>query len=125
MTPDRHFLKAALKDVAILVLGVLALLCLSLFLLAVTWLAVDLVDSGIDAHMTSFQQVPVEGWAYWRWYYFKRSLPGNVPLFGLLVFLWMLVGWGWFRVCKGIKLRLARSFGDHENKQIGGSVRDL
>jgi len=69
-------------------------------LATITWFAVGFIEDGIDARMMAFQSEPLEGRDYWRWHYFKESMPGNLTLFAALAALWGGLIWAWVSAVK-------------------------
>ncbi|HEY5745772.1 MAG TPA: hypothetical protein VIU12_06835 [Chryseolinea sp.] len=75
-------------------IGRIAFLAFAFVLLAAaTSFFLNFVGDGIDARMMAFQSAPIEGHDYWWWRYFRESLPGNFPVIGALIALWIF--WAW------------------------------
>jgi small-conductance mechanosensitive channel len=78
------------------------LLVLSTFFLGLLVFIVGMVSDGLDAHLIKFEAEPVEGWNYWRWFYFKRNLGGITITAIVLAVIGCLVTWGWIRLVKAV-----------------------
>jgi hypothetical protein len=64
------------------------------FLLS-AWFVYTLIADGLSSQMMGFEREPAEGWAYWRWFYLKRSMWGLLGTAGLFLVIGALIAWGW------------------------------
>ena len=64
------------------------------FLLS-AWFVYTLVADGLSAQMMGFEQEPAEGWAHWRWFFFKRSMWGLLGTASIFLVIGALIAWGW------------------------------
>ena len=75
----------------------------TVFWVLVSWGIYELVTNGLDANMMGFEQEPVEGYAYWRWYFIRESLPGNLVVGGILLAFGIFLGWCWLAFLCSLK----------------------
>lgn len=67
----------------------------TLFLALITWGICITVENGLSASMMGFEQEPVEGYAHWRQYFIKQSLPGNLVVGSMVLALGIILAWRW------------------------------
>ena len=77
----------------------------SAFLLFAVWVAYSFIADGLSAQMMGFEREPVQGVAYWRCYYLKRSIWGILGTVGVLVVFAALVIYGWVVFMRDVKQR--------------------
>ncbi len=65
-----------------------------IFLLS-AWFVYTLIADGLSAQMMGFEQEPAEGWAYWRWFFLKRSMWSLLGTAGFFLMIGALIAWGW------------------------------
>lgn len=61
------------------------------------------IENGLSAQMMGFESEPAEGWAYWRWYFIKRSIWGIFGTIATLVIFSLSVLWGWLSFFRALK----------------------
>jgi hypothetical protein len=81
----------------------------TVFWVLVSWGIYELVTNGLDANMMGFEQEPVEGYAYWRWYFIRDSLPGNLVVGGILLAFGIFLGWCWHTYLRSLKRQRSKT----------------
>jgi hypothetical protein len=71
------------------------LMIATMLLFISAWTAYNLTYDGISAQMMGFEREPSQGWAYWRWFYLRRSMWSILGTAGILFVFAALVAWGW------------------------------
>jgi hypothetical protein len=79
------------------------LLVATLVVLILSWIAFSMVTNGISDKLMGFEQEPAQGWNYWWWFYFKRSLWGILGTAAILLALAGLVAWGWVAFVRDVR----------------------
>jgi hypothetical protein len=67
------------------------------------WTAYNLTDDGLSAQMMGFEREPSQGWAYWRWFYLRRSMWSILGTAGILLAFTVLVAWGWIALIRDVR----------------------
>lgn len=79
------------------------LLVATLVIVILSWIAFNMVTNGISDKLMGFEREPSQGWNYWWWFYFKRSLWGILGTASILLALAGLVVWGWIALVRDLR----------------------
>ncbi|HCN78389.1 MAG TPA: hypothetical protein DIT13_14490 [Verrucomicrobiales bacterium] len=91
----KHGIKFAVRAFVLMLATVLVLIS--------TWAAYTFIADGLSAQMMGFEREPAQGWAYWRWFYLKRSMWGILGTAGILLVFGALVAWGWVAFVRDVR----------------------
>lgn len=80
-----------------------ALMFVTALVLILAWAVYTVIADGLSSQMMGFEKEPAQGWAYWRWFYLKRSMWGILGTAGILLALAGLVAWGWIAFIRDVR----------------------
>ena len=97
-----------MKDLARIIGHTCVLTVATLVLAILAWLDYCTILNGLSSQLMGFEQEPAEGWSYWRWYFIKENLGGILIGAAILLALFGVVLYGWFKLLRSIQIRRIR-----------------
>ncbi|TLD70281.1 hypothetical protein FEM03_13935 [Phragmitibacter flavus] len=82
-----------------------ALSIATFFVVGATWFVHDVVQDGKRAFFFTFESEPKEGWDYWYRKQFYNNLPSDIAFYLVVIILFTLLGWLWYRFGKDLSKR--------------------